>query len=218
MHVLLADESNRVRGALKLYLEQLQSNIKVSQAEAFHEALDLAASAESVDLIILDLHMPGANGLAGFDIMRARFPQVPVVLMSGRVRREEVLEALGRGAAGFIPKTLNGRALLGALQLVLAGEKFIPSLAVSEGDAKRADGPNGLPTAGAAGGPLSKLTPRERDVLALLNKGYSTKEIAHRLNLQPMAVASHLKGVFRKLGATDQAHAVTISMQLGFGA
>ena len=152
MHILLADESNLVRGALKLYLGQLQSDIKVSQAEAFHEALDLAASAESVDLIILDLHMPGANGLAGFDIMRARFPRVPVVLMSGRVRREEVLEALGHGAAGFIPKTLNGRALLGALQLVLAGEKFIPSLVVSEADAKRADGPNGLPTAGARPG------------------------------------------------------------------
>ena len=149
MHILLADESNLVRGALKLYLEQLQSDIKVSQAEAFHEVLDLVASAESVDLIILDFHMPGADGLAGFDIMRARFPQIPVVLISGRVRREEVLEAFGHGAAGFIPKTLNGRALLGALQLVLAGEKFIPSLAVSEDDAKRADGPNGLPTAGA---------------------------------------------------------------------
>ncbi len=156
MHILLADESNLVRGALKLYLEQLQSDIKVSQAEAFHEALDLAASAESVDLIILDLHMPGANGLAGFDIMRERFPRVPVVLISGKVRREEVLEALGHGAAGFIPKTLNGRALLGALQLVLAGEKFIPSLAVSEADAKRADGPNGLPDGGRGRGPVEQ--------------------------------------------------------------
>ncbi len=213
MDILLADDHRLVRDGLKFFLERLGPDVKVAEAETFDEALSSAAECDDLQLIILDLVMPGMNGLTGLEVMRARFPDVPVVILSGSFQRNEVINAINRGAHGFIPKTLSGKAMLSALQLVVSGEKYVPSIIFSEGQM----GGNGVGSF-ADDSPLQRLTPRERDVLGLLTKGHSNKEIARALGLQEVTVKVHLKGVFRKLGAVNRTQAVKIAMQLGWEA
>lgn len=173
MHVLLADDHELVRSGLKFYLERLASKVTVIEAATFEEALVNSSQAPQLDLIILDLKMPGMNGFAGLEMMRARFPKVPAVILSGSVRRGDVLAALAAGAAGYIPKTLSGKAMFNALQLILAGETYVPSIVLPDSDSMpgQPDADKGAPAAGD--NPLSKLTPRERDALALLNSRLS---------------------------------------------
>ncbi len=211
MHILLADDHRLVRDGLKLFLDRLASEVDIVEAATFDEALSQASSVESLDLIILDLAMPGMNGLTGLEVMRARFPGVPVVILSGTLHRNEVINALDRGADGYIPKTLSGKAMLNALQLVVSGEKYVPSVIFTEAGGARAGG-DGFAFSGDS--PLQRLTPRERDVLGLLTKGHANKEIARQLGLQEVTVKVHLKGVFRKLGATNRTHAVGIAIEL----
>ena len=141
-------------------------------------------------------------------------PGVPVVILSGTYDRKLVLDALVRGAHGYIPKNLGGKAMLSALQLVLSGEKFVPSLILEDDE---------QPAPGRSGGgdvpldnPIHRLTRRERDVLAVLVEGHPNKEIARQLGLQEVTIKVHLKGVFRKLGATNRTQAVRIANDLGW--
>ena len=217
MQILLADDHRLVRDGLKVFLERLASEVDVVEAATFDEALSEATGASKLDLIILDLAMPGMNGLAGLEVMRARFPGVPVVILSGTLQRSEVINALERGADGYIPKTLSGKAMINALRLVISGEKYVPSIIFSDGDAAQASG-RGNNVVFSGDSPLQRLTPRERDVLGLLTKGHPNKEIARALGLKEVTVKVHLKGVFRKLGAANRTQAVKIAMQLGWEA
>ena len=215
MHIILADDHDLVRETLKFYLERLEPETKVSEAGNFSEALELASTAESVDLIILDYLMPGMNGLTGLEVMREQFPDVPTVILSGVLEPDDVLKAIQHGAAGVIPKTLTAARMEGALRLILSGETYIPSVIVSAGGlggARPAAGGVDFPPAS----PLSALTPREREVLKHLTGGHTNKEIGRLLGIQEVTVKLHLRGVFRKLGATNRTQAVKIAMQLGW--
>jgi len=120
MNILLADDHDLVRETIRFFLEKIDPAMKVIEARTFGEALEAAGRTEPLDLILLDLKMPGMNGLAGLDTMRRRFAKVPTVIISGFVGREDVMQAIHHGAAGVIPKTLGSKAMLGALRLVLA--------------------------------------------------------------------------------------------------
>ncbi len=216
MNILLADDQRLVRETLGMFLNKLGPEVSVIEAGTFDEALSRAAEADVLDLVILDLVMPGMNGLAGLDAMRARLPEVPVVILSGAYRRDDVLDALDRGAHGFIPKTLSAAAMLNVLRLVLSGERYLPSVIFSDAAPWRGEGGGNGAAAPAGDNPLRRLTRREHDVLAVLTKGWSNKEIARELDLQEVTVKVHLKGVFRKLGAANRTQAVKIALQLGW--
>ena len=218
MNVLLADDHRLVREGLKLLIARLGDDVDILEADDFGQAMSLAESAEDLDLIILDLSMPGMDGLAGLDRMRGVRPGVPVVILSGTFERKLVLDALMRGAYGYIPKTLAGKAMLSALQLIVAGEKFVPSIILDDDHAGQSGG-NGQSRAPVPlDNPIHKLTRRQRDVLSLLAEGHPNKEIARQLELQEVTVKVHLKGVFRKLGATNRTQAVRIAIGLGWAA
>lgn len=218
MQVLLADDHRLVREGLTFFLERLDTDVSVVEAGTFDEALSQASETDNLDLIILDLVMPGMNGFTGLEVMRSRFPGVPVVILSGSYNRSDVLTALDRGAQGYIPKNLSGKAMIRALQLVVSGERYVPSVIFSDTEG------NSSVTRGFVAGnysgdsPLNRLTPRERDVLGHLSQGLTNKEIARNLGLKEVTVKIHLKGVFRKLGATNRTQAVKIALQLGWEA
>ena len=216
MNVLLADDHRLVREGLKLLIARLGDDVEILEADDFGQAMSLAESTEDLDLIILDLSMPGMDGLAGLDRMCRARPDVPVVILSGTFERKLVLDALMRRAHGYIPKTLGGKAMLSALQLIVSGEKFVPSIVLDDDGA----GPASMSRATGApvplDNPIHKLTRRERDVLSLLAEGHPNKEIARRLGLKEVTVKVYLKGVFRKLGATNRTQAVRIAMELGW--
>lgn len=212
MHLIVADDHRLVLDALKLYLTKLRSDIVVNEATSFDEALDKVESAGDVDLVLLDLQMPGMNGLQGLATMKQRFPTLPVVMLSGAADASRVRDALGQGAAGFIPKGLSGKAMLNALELVLSGEVFVPSMALEEEAPQESAATGDFPP----DNPLSKLTPREREVLALLVKGYPNKEIARSLGLKDSTAAFHLKSVFKKIGVASRTEAVIKAVKLGW--
>ena len=213
MRVLLANDHKLVRDALAFYCSRLGDDVEVLQAETYDQAAELAAQAPSLDLIILDLiildlNMPGSTGFDGLDSMRKRYPDIPIVILSGSIRHQDMSRALAHGANGYLPKTLGGDAMLNALRLVMSGEKFIPSALYDE--AGSANEASDIPS----DSPLRNLTPREMDVLEHLIEGKANKQIAALLDLQVVTVKLYMKGILRKLGAANRTHAVKIVLEL----
>jgi DNA-binding NarL/FixJ family response regulator len=209
MRILLADDHVLVRDALKSYIERLADDATVHAVSSFPEAYVVAQREAGLDLIILDLRMPGMNGLDGLTRMRALRPNTPVVIMSGLARPQDISEALDAGAAGFFPKTLNGAALVSAVRLVLAGERFVPATEHAAAATAESLGESE---------PASNLTTREREVLDLLTKGLSNKEIARQLELQEVTIKLHVRGICRKLGAKNRTQAALRAVAIGAGA
>lgn len=213
MHLVLADDHQLVLDALRAYITKLKPDTRIDEATNFDQALEQVLAADTIDLIILDLNMPGMNGLVGLDVMKERVPHLPVVLLSGVTDAAMVREALKRGAAGFIPKELSGQAMLRALDLVMSGEAFIPALVLSD---QGSGGRDGVNRSFSDENPLGQLTRRERQVLSLLIEGQSNKEIARQLGLKEITVAFHLKGLFRKLSASNRTEVVVAAVRSGW--
>ncbi|MBF0335032.1 MAG: response regulator transcription factor [Alphaproteobacteria bacterium] len=208
MKIILADDHRLVRDGLKPFLEELGGGVEVVDAATADEALAAAGQGRAPGLILLDLNMPGMNGLAGLARLRACRPDVPIVILSGDVSRALVTEAVQAGAAGYIPKTIGGPGLVNALRLVLGGETYLPPCALND------DPP---PVAAPASG-LALLSDRERQVLGLLIQGLTNKEIARQLDLAEITIKIHLRNVYRKIGAANRAQAVRIAMTAGWPA
>jgi DNA-binding NarL/FixJ family response regulator len=205
LRVLLADDHPMVRETLSRYVGKLAAETAVAEAENLHEALERARLA-SFDLIILDLHMPGMDGLNGLQRMREAAPQIPIVILTGSTEPEHVARAFELGAAGFIPKTMVGRAMVNALRMVMNGERFVPAAPHIRPDRRGDSAEHSL---------LGRLTPQQRRVLDLLVDGRSNKEIARALGIEEITVKVHLRGVFRTLGVTNRTQAATRALQLG---
>jgi DNA-binding NarL/FixJ family response regulator len=206
MRVLLADDHNLVRDALKNYIERLEPSVEILTAESLGDALAVVERSQPLDLVILDLKMPGMLGLEGLKEMRTRLPDLPVVIMSGGASQEDVRAALDMGARGYLPKTLSGPAMVSAIKLILAGERFVPFDAF------------GSPSPGAAPPPhateAAALTQREREVLDYLKDGLSNREIARALALQEVTIKLHIRGICRKLGAKNRTQAALRAQEL----
>jgi two-component system, NarL family, nitrate/nitrite response regulator NarL len=207
LRLLLADDHHLVREALSYYLRQTAAEVAVEEAASLPEALQKVRQSETpFDAVILDLHMPGMNGLNGLEVMRAEVPGIPVIILSGNISPRETADAVRRGASGVIPKELRGPALINALRLVLAGETYLPATLI--------DAPSVDETERET---LGNLTRRELEVVKLLACGHSNREIAGRLSLAEVTVKLHLHNAFQKMGARSRADAVRIALQKGIG-
>lgn len=211
VRLLLADDHHLVREALSYYLRQTADGVEVEEASTLEEALCRAGSDGPFDAVILDLRMPGMNGLAGLEQMRDRLPGIPVVILSGVIGRAEAMDALRRGAAGVITKELRGPALINALRLVLAGEAFVPSTLVDEPPDPEAT----IEGESAQRAALGNLTRRELEAVRLLADGLSNREIAAAMALAEVTVKLHLHNAFQKMGARSRADAVRIALRKG---
>lgn len=208
MRILLADDHDLIRDTIEEFLKRLDKDIHVLHAATLPQALDLLSKADPLDLVLLDLRMPGMNGLAGLKSVQA-MTGVPVVILSGETNPDTIRNALQAGAAGFLPKTMRGTAMLNALRLILAGERYVPDILVAGQPAHAEESPGSGPS------PRS-LTPREREVMGLLVQGLSNKEIGHRLGIEVVTVALHLRSIYRKLGVSSRTQAVRMAMEQGW--
>ncbi|WP_404421701.1 response regulator [Thalassospira australica] len=217
MRILLADDHDLVREALSLLFQQYFDDCEVVEAGALDPALEHIDAQNDFDLVLLDLRMPGMNGLEGLKrTLEKAAKTTSVVVLSGAYRSEDVRHAIENGAHGFIPKTLRGQTLANAIQLVLAGEKYLPSSILSDlGDGFGGSNDSEPRMAGGFGsdGDFARLTPREREVLALLAEGRPNKDIARHLDLREITVKYHLKNIYRKLHVSNRAQAVKIALE-----
>jgi len=226
MRIILADDHELVRAGIRPFLAELGANVEVVEAETFEQVVDALRGAASdadadvdgpaVSLAIIDLRMPGM-GEGWLDTLRRTAPRVPVVVLSGSLAPEDVVQCLRDGAAGYVPKTFGGPSMVAALQIVLTGQRFFPAFALEaliEGCG--AAGGNGRGAPNGEGTLLAKLSARERDILGLMIEGGTNKEIARRLEVQEITVKVHLRNIYRKLGAANRAQAVRIALENGW--
>lgn len=217
MQILVADDHKLVRDGLKPFLQELDPGVEILDAANIDEAMVAAAGADRLGLILLDLMMPGMDGLKGLEALKAKCPTIPVVIVSGFSSRDHVVAAVQAGAAGFIPKTVSGTAMVNALRLVLSGEKYLPSSTFFDDPSNQMAMPTPTPAKPAGvPPPFDKLSRREAEILALLVEGRTNKEIAICLDLQEITIKVHLRNVYRKIGAANRAQAVRIAMSSGW--
>ncbi len=224
MKLLLADDHTLFRDALVQYIHRAQPDADITLAKDFHEALSCMKRNPDQDLVLLDLRMPGMNGMDGFKTMKASYPETRLALMSGVAESEDVEAAFELGAMGYFPKTLSGRALLQAIQKVIGGEKFKPlnNAANALMPSYHSDEKPKLSVFDvtikdpAIAESIAALTPREKEVLTYLVKGASNKEIANDLGLQVVTVKLHVRGLCRKLDAKNRTQAALIGKDYGF--
>lgn len=184
MQIILADDHALVREGLKPFLEELAETVEVIEAEGFDRAMVESRNASDLSIIILDPGMPGMNGLAGIRQIMERNSDTPVVILSGTHDQSLILKAFNMGIAGFIPKSASSAAMLSALNLVMAGERYIPSQILLNGDDSPEHSIHDV-TAPTIDKPeisnstlIQKLSKRERTVLELLVGGMTNKGIA----------------------------------------
>ena len=203
MRLLIADDHDLLRDALRSHFEREAPGTTVQGVGTVSEALKVLDDGDPFDILLLDLRMPGMNGLNGLVRLRERYPSLKIALMSGEAKNEDIRLAMAHGAVGFLPKTLPGTVLLQAVQRMAAGEVFMPDNLPESAIA--ADG-NAL---------NSTFTRREREVLDFLLKGQSNKEIARALDLEEVTVKLHIRGLCRKLGAKNRTQAAMRAVELG---
>lgn len=213
MRILYADDHSLILEALKPHLQKLREGTEVIEAGTVDEALRVA---HNVDLVLLDLQMPGMNGFEGFDRVKAALPDVPIVIISGFFDKRTINAALDRGASGFVPKTATGKTLTRALEGVLDGERYIPSSLLDETDAPSIFDQTARRSAPLEDSPLNKLTEREAEALRLLIAGKTNKQIAIALGLQEITVKIHLRNCYKKIGAGNRADAVRLAYEHGW--
>ncbi len=224
MKLLIADDHALFKDALVQYIERANPTSSVVLTEDLHGALDYLKKDDSFDLVILDLRMPGMNGMKGFQDIRDAYPHIKVALMSGVANDSDIRQALDFGAVGYFPKTMSGRALLGAIQAVVEGDVYIPEGTDSDFMPSYYSDMVHCAASNASGSSsLSdnvsieelKLTPREAEVLTYLADGASNKEIAIALDLQIVTVKLHVRGVCKKLDANNRTQAALKARDLG---
>ena len=206
MRLLIADELVLVRDALKTHVESLEPGAMVVTAGSVEEVLGLVDLQHRFDIAILDLLLPGMNRTDGLRAVRRQCPGMLVAVMSGNTHPQDISVVLAHGASGFIPKMLDGAALVGALRLMLSGKIFLPDSPHS---------PDSCSSPEHAKVPA--LTPRERQILDFLLTGSSNKEVARALDLGEVTVKMHVRGVLRKLGARNRTQAAVRAIALGLG-
>ncbi|APE42421.1 DNA-binding response regulator [Sulfitobacter alexandrii] len=202
MRVLIADDHDLLRDTLVLFL-QAQGDIETSTAADLPGACNLIETEDRFDLILLDLNMPGMNGLEGLKKTMAIGGGQRVALLSGEATRDIAERALEAGAAGFVPKTLPAKSMINAVKFMAMGEQYAPIDFMTAVDETPSH-------------PLAdKLTPRELQVLKGLTEGKSNKEIARDLDITEPTVKLHMKTLYRKVGAANRTQAALIAREAG---
>ena len=214
MRILLVDDHTLFREALLHVLRQFDSTAVVIEASTAREAIRLAAHYHDLDLILLDLTLPGLNGLTALPELHALRPAVPLVILSASEDSAAVRQALDAGAVGYIPKSSSSHEMIAALHLVLAGEVYVPPALLAALEALD-DVPIPVAAASAEEGNGEGLTPRQVEVLRLMAQGLSNKGICKRLNLAEGTVKLHVTAILRALNTCNRTQAVIEATRRG---
>ncbi len=203
MKLLIVDDHPVVREGLAALLRQAGPDTIVLLAADSVQGLSIADAHPDLDAVILDLALPGTDGMSALIEFGKRRPQLPVIILSSSEDPRDVRRARAAGALGYIPKSETPRTILAALQFVLAGNVYVPTFMVNETAPTSAEAAaHGRPEGAGA-----SLTARQIDVLRLVCDGRSNKEIARTLGLSDNTVKAHVTAIFKALNVVNRMQA-----------
>lgn len=228
MRILLVDDHPLIHEALAVILSSQGEGLTHESASSFEQACERLNNDAGFDLVLLDLGLPGFDGIGALQSLRERFPDQSVVVISAQEGADVIHAALDAGAMGFIPKTFKPAAIRMAVRFVAAGGVFVPQQVLQQGGRSGLPLPSGqaanipAPETGLADdarlrGELG-LTPRQFDVLKFLVRGMSNKRIAQRLELSDNTVKAHVAAVLRTLDVSNRTEAVVMASRRGLRA
>jgi DNA-binding NarL/FixJ family response regulator len=187
----------------------LLKRVDIAEAGTFDDVVELLERGSEVDLVLLDLTMPGVRGFSGLMYMRAQYPGVPVIVVSANDDPAAIRRCMEFGASGFIPKTLGVEAMRGAISRILSGGVWTPpDVDLSAGsDAETA----------ALMARMATLTPQQVRVLMMLSEGLLNKQIAYQLGVSEATVKAHVSAILQKLGVESRTQAVIAAAKIEAG-
>ena len=214
MRILVVDDHPLMADAIKLALLQLAGATQADSAENLQQAFALAEEAPEPDLVLLDLGLPDCSGIEALARFRERFPQLPVVVVSGASDGASILGALDLGAMGYILKTSPKDVLLNAVRLVVSGGIYIPVEAIKSHEGAAVVAAPARAPAGVRPDQIG-LSARQGEVLGLLLKGLPNKLIARKLDISENTAKIHVSAVLRALGVSTRTQALIAASRLG---
>ena len=197
-NIIIADDHPLFRTALKHSVNQVAQAPNIFEAATIAQLQSLLADHAKPDLILLDLHMPGAHGLSGLIFLQGQHSSVPVVVVSATDDQSVMLKAKSHGAQGFIPKATSPLALRDAIADILAGKQWWPDHFQAAP----------LPEANDIETRLATLTPQQFRVLGMISEGLLNKQIAYDLAISEATIKAHVTAIFKKLGVRSRTQAV----------
>ncbi|MGQ0526055.1 MAG: response regulator [Betaproteobacteria bacterium] len=201
MKVLVVDDHSLIREALRNVLMEIDRGCELLESADSAGALRIAAARPDIDLVLLDLNLPDADGFATLEELRRRRPATAVVMLSAQNDHQLVTRSIALGAAGYIPKSTLHEVMVSALRLVCSGGMYLPPEVLAGAGMRLAE---------------PQLTARERQVLALMLEGKSNKRISRHLGMAEATVKNHVTAILKALGASNRTEAVIAAGRLGW--
>jgi DNA-binding NarL/FixJ family response regulator len=207
--LIIADDHPLFRGALREALSRLFEKADIAEAGNFEEISKLLERGMDVDLILLDLSMPGVRGFSGLMYLRAQYPSIPIIVVSASDDPAVIRRCMEFGASGFIPKTVGIEEMRGAIERVFEGGVWTPpDIEIdTRSDAQSAD----------LLARLASLTPQQVRVLMMLSEGLLNKQIAYELGVSEATVKAHVSAILQKLGVESRTQAVIAASKIELG-
>ena len=205
-HLVIADDHPLFRDALRQAVAGVLTSAKIEEAGSFEELTRLLEQSQDIDLILLDLSMPGISGFSGLIYLRAQYPAIAVVIVSASDDSSTIRRSLDFGASGFIPKRFGVETLRDAIVKVMGGDIWVPT----DADLSEA----GDPDMTRLRDRLVTLTPQQVRVLMMLSEGLLNKQIAYELGVSEATIKAHVSAILQKLGVESRTQAVIAAAKI----
>jgi len=205
--LIIADDHPLFRSALSSALRAEIQGVEIAESQDLDSTLQCLEKTDDLDLLLLDLNMPGSGELYGLIRIRKDFPDVPVAIISGSEDSAMVAKVIDAGALGFIPKTSEPATYVQAINAILAGDIWLPE------NLKQAVESQPKPDLSMQN-KVAELTPQQYKVLCYLHEGLLNKQIAFELSISEATVKAHITAIFRKLEINNRTQAVLIASDL----
>jgi DNA-binding NarL/FixJ family response regulator len=209
MRLVIADDHPLFRGALRESMAGLFERAEIDEAGSFDEITHLLEQSAEIELILLDLSMPGMRGFSGLMYLRAQYPGVPIIVVSANEDAAVIRSCMNFGASGFIPKTLGIEEMRVAIARVIEGGIWTPP-EVDLGQSWDGEAAELMPR-------LASLTPQQVRVLMMLSEGLLNKQIAYELGVSEATVKAHVSAILQKLGVESRTQAVIAASRIELG-